>query len=128
MGLKHQAAALRARRTDSLDFDHLADEILDVARSERRELEYRVCAVLASRARQLLGAHAPGDGRLLREQRALVRIQLSVCPSLAQWPANPDWLSRSWSEAAVSLGVLDLKVSELLEECPFLPQHILQGG
>lgn len=32
---EHQAAALHGRRVDSLDWDHLADEILDVARSAR---------------------------------------------------------------------------------------------
>lgn len=124
---EHQAAALHGRRVDSLDWDHLADEILDVARSERRELEYRVSAVLATLARQLLGANAPGDARLLCEQRALVLMQMSTCPSLSRWLKEPTWLARCWAESVVSLGVLDLRVSDLPEECPFGQNDLLQS-
>lgn len=124
---EHQAAALRARRVGGLDFDHLTDAILDVARAERRELEYRVCAVLATLARQLLGALAPGDARLLREQRALVRMQLSACPSLSKWLDDAAWWASCWRESVITLGVLDLPVSELPEVCPFSQHDLLPG-
>lgn len=53
---EHQAAAIRTRQADRLDWSHLSDEVLDVSRAERRELSYRVSALLASLARQLLSA------------------------------------------------------------------------
>jgi len=41
-----QAAALRARHYEMLDFEHLAEEVEGLARSERRELRSRLMRVL----------------------------------------------------------------------------------
>ncbi|MGQ5490883.1 DUF29 family protein [Thauera sp. ZXT1-4] len=78
-----QAAALRSRQVDRLDWDNLAEEVLDVARGERRELGYRVAALMASLARQALFhiAPKPPNLRLVREHRKLVAMQLATCPS-----------------------------------------------
>lgn len=41
-----QAAFIRAGRFDMLDLEHLADEIEDVGKSERRELRNRMAVLL----------------------------------------------------------------------------------
>ena len=44
---QEQARLLRARRFDELDIEHLADEIEDVGKSEKRELASRMAVLLA---------------------------------------------------------------------------------
>ncbi|MBE7210863.1 MAG: DUF29 domain-containing protein, partial [Gluconacetobacter diazotrophicus] len=44
-----QAALIRARRFDELELDHLADEIEDVNKSERRELASRMAVLIMHR-------------------------------------------------------------------------------
>jgi hypothetical protein len=43
---QEQAAQLRARRTEGLDWDHLAEEIQWMVGRDRRELESRLCVIL----------------------------------------------------------------------------------
>ena len=42
-----QARLIRAGRFDQLDIEHIADEVEDVGRSERRELASRMTVLLA---------------------------------------------------------------------------------
>ena len=44
---QEQARLLRARRFAEFDIEHLADEIEDVGRSEKRELASRMAVLLA---------------------------------------------------------------------------------
>ena len=44
---QEQARLLRAGRFDELDIEHLADEIEDVGKSEKRELANRMAVLLA---------------------------------------------------------------------------------
>ena len=41
-----QVALLRANRADSLDWEHLAEEIAAVGGKDRRKLESRLCVIL----------------------------------------------------------------------------------
>jgi Domain of unknown function DUF29 len=43
---QEQAALLRARRADALDWENLAEEIAAVGGSDRRKLESRLCVTL----------------------------------------------------------------------------------
>jgi len=45
--IEQQVALLRAERTDDLDLGHLIEELEDLGRSEWRELENRLEALLA---------------------------------------------------------------------------------
>lgn len=116
-----QAAALRPREAGQLDWDNLAEVILDVARAERRELGYRVSALMASLSRQAQSNTEPTlpDRRLVREQRKLVVMQLETCPSLEKWLSDPRWLSLCWSDAVASLGAIGFRVDHLPEGCPW---------
>ncbi len=66
-----QASHIRARRFDLLDLEHLADEIQDVGKSERRELESRMAVLLAHWLKWKYQPDRRGSSwdRTIREQR-----------------------------------------------------------
>lgn len=113
-----QAEALRNRAMAKLDWTNLADEILDVAKTEQRELGKRVSALMASLCRH---DAAPGTAaaRLVREHQKLVLLQLSDCPSLERYLSDPTWLSHRWVDAVAGLGAEGFPVEELPEENPW---------
>ena len=116
-----QAQALRNRDVENLDWDHLADEILDVAKAERRELEARVSNLMVSLARhQFLGLALDAAAlRRMHEQRKLVTMQLADNPSLKPCLASQAWLSQCWSSAMVALGDQGYQIAELPESSPW---------
>lgn len=119
-----QAEALRNRAIAKLDWTNLADEILDVAKTEQRELGKRVSALMASLCRH---DAAPGTAaaRLVREHQKLVLLQLSDCPSLERYLSDPRWLAQCWSDAVSGLGAEGFPVEELPEDNPWSAVHLL---
>lgn len=116
-----QAKALRDRDVENLDWENLADEILDVAKAEERELGRRVSSLMASLAKIKLFGGAPGHGnvRLVHEHRKLVKLQLKDTPSLHGRLVDADWLSNCWSNAIISMAAAGLPVEALPEENPW---------
>lgn len=120
-----QAQALRSRAVAKLDSDNLADEILDVAKAEQRELAKRVSALMASLSRHDAASGA-ASARLVREHKKLVLLQLSDCPSLEKYLSDSKWLSHCWSDAVVRLGAAGFPVEDLPEDNPWNAVHLLQ--
>lgn len=115
-----QAQALRNRDVASLDWEHLADEILDVAKAEDRELGFRVSNLMMSLIKRDLMEISLGSAgaRLIHEQRKLVAMQLARNPSLQKCLSQDAWLSRCWSAAIVTLGEQGHSVERLPDEPP----------
>ena len=98
---QQQARLLREGRFSELDVEHLADEIEDVGKSEKRELASR-CAVLM--AHLLKWRFQPsirsGSWRAtIRDQRKRIEIALKVTPSLKAVMRESDWREDVWLDA-----------------------------
>ena len=105
-----QARLLRAGLLDQLDIEHIADEIEDVGKSEKRELASRMAVLLAH---LLKGQYQPvrrGTSweRTVREQRKQVLRKLKETPSLGPLLSDPDWVEGAWGDV---LDVLQLQAS-----------------
>ena len=79
-----QAALLRARRADSLDWEHLAEEIAAVGGKDRRKLESRLCVILLHLLKWQAQPALRGASwrKTLRTQRREIRKLLKQSPSL----------------------------------------------
>ena len=119
-----QAAALRARRWDELDVEHLAEEVESLGRSERRELENRSLVIV----QHLLKArHQPmrsGWRATIRaEQAALARL-LRDNPSLRR--EVPQAIRAIYPEARdLAAEEMGIPIGDLPATCPFTPEDIL---
>lgn len=96
-----QAALLRARRFDLLDIEHLADEIEDVGKSEKRELDSRMVVLVMH---LLKWKYQPGRRGISWEssievQRERIAQRLRKTPSLKTALADSEWLSIVWRDA-----------------------------
>lgn len=85
-----QAALLAARRAEALDWNHLAEEIASLGRSEKREIENRLSFLIQH---LLKWRHQPdrqsGNWRAtIIEQRRRIARELSDSPSLRGYPAE----------------------------------------
>lgn len=73
-----QAALLRARRFEALDIEHLAEEIEDVGKSERRELASRMAVLVAHLLQWQYQPvrHGSGWARAIKEQRKAITLHI----------------------------------------------------
>ena len=93
-----QAELLRTHQWSALDIDNIAEEIEDVGRSELREFDSRVAALIGhllkwkfqpeKRSRRWTGA--------IGRQRLRVEGRLRRTPSLRRFLADEEWLQDVW--------------------------------
>jgi hypothetical protein len=122
--IDHQAAALRARRWDELDVEHLAEEVEALGRSERRELRNRLDVI----ARHLLKLSRQRERAswqaTIREQRRALALLLEDNPSLRR--EVPEAIRAVYAaareDAAEEMGV---PVTMFPETNPFTPEDVL---
>jgi hypothetical protein len=122
-----QAYALKARRLESLDWENLAEEVEDLARSERRELESRLEVLI-----QHLLKWQFRPKRRSRSCTATIAVQrfkiwrrLEQNPGLR--PAIPEILADVYAAAHIDLinGVLQGARPCPLESCPWTFEQIM---
>jgi Domain of unknown function DUF29 len=94
---QEQARALRDRDFSRLDIEHLADEIEDVGKSEKRELANRVAVLLL----HLLKWRSQPERRSASWRRTSERIALLIkgTPSLKAILGEEDWRQDMWLDA-----------------------------
>jgi hypothetical protein len=98
---QEQARLLRARRFAELDIEHLADEIEDVGKSEKRELASRMAVLVA----HLLKWSRQPEMRTnswrstIRDQRRRVALAIKETPSLKAVMRDRDWQEDTWLDA-----------------------------
>ncbi len=119
---EEQARLLRAGRFAELDIEHLADEIEDVGKSEKRELASRMALLLA----HLLKWTSQPTGRTnswrstINDQRKRVAIAIAETPSLKAVMRDPLWQEGVWLDArAQARKETGLAEDELPEACPW---------
>jgi Domain of unknown function DUF29 len=100
---EEQAALLRAGQFSKLDLEHIADEIEDVGKTEKRELASRMAVLMA----HLLKWQAQPDRRSrswqsgLNEERKRIALALDETPSLQTTLIEPKRRAAVWSDARV---------------------------
>jgi Domain of unknown function DUF29 len=123
---EEQAALLRARRTEGLDWENLAEEIRSMGGRDRRRLESRLCVILLHllKWQSQPGLRGASWRKTLRVQRREIRKLLKQSPSLRrQVPAlvreaYPDAIK----DAADETG---LPPDRCPVDCPYAPDEVL---
>jgi len=95
-----QARLIRSGQFDQLDIEHIADEIEDVGKSERRELASRMAVLITHLLKwqyQAAFRSASWSGSI-REQRKRIAMALDETPSLKLSLADAKWLQAAWSD------------------------------
>jgi hypothetical protein len=123
---QEQAALLRARQADRLDWENLAEEIAAVGGSDRRKLESRLCVVLLHLLKWQAQPALRGASwrKTLRTQRREIRKLLQQSPSLRRHvselirEAYPDAVKDAVDETG-------LPVDKFPNVCPYLPDAVL---
>ena len=123
---RQQAMLLRARETEGLDWDHLAEEILSMAGRDRRELKNRLRIVLLHLLKWQTQPAKRGASwrKSLRTQRRHIRDLFQLSPSLrSQVPAlmrqsYPDAIKDAVDETGLQSDRFPL-------DCPYTPSVVL---
>lgn len=122
-----QASFLRSGRFDALDIEHLADEIEDVGKSERREFENRMALLLSHLLKWQYQPERRGSSwqRTIKDQRRMIAIRLQKTPSLKPDLDDPDFWLGAWADAARQAenetGILNV----FPDVCPWSSDEIL---
>lgn len=101
---KEQANLIRAGRFDLLDLDHIAEEIEDVGKSEKRELASRMVVLLAHLLKWKFQPQLQCKSwqRTIAVQRKDIHYALDEAPSLRASLADEKWLDLVWSKSVVA--------------------------
>jgi Domain of unknown function DUF29 len=126
-----QAALLRSGNLLALDIEHIAEEILDVGKSEQRELKSRIAVLLA----HLLKWEFQPERRskswelTIKEQRKAIAIHLRQVPSLKSSLTNSDWKDLAWIDAvSIAERETGMERSDFPENCPWGMEKVLSDG
>jgi hypothetical protein len=125
-----QAALLRSGRFDLLDAAHIADEIEDVGKSEKRELASRTAILLAHLLKWQAQAAYRGNSweRTIRAQRTAIRLHLEEVPSLKAVMCDPRWLGVVWADA-VGKAAQETGLGDFPDDCPWaITTEVLAEG
>jgi hypothetical protein len=96
-----QARLLRAGLFSQLDIEHIAEEIEDVGKSEKRELESRMAVLLAHLLKWQHQPERQGNSwrNTIKVQRKGIANRLRKTPSLKPDLEDPEWWESVWAEA-----------------------------
>ncbi len=126
---EQQAALLRRGQWSQLDIDNIAEEIEDVGKSEKRELQSRL-SVLTS---HLLKWKFQPTRRThswqntIREQRTAIGQYIKKTPSLKSLMRNSNWLASVYRRAVVDT-YAETALPVLPNESPWTITEILTEG
>jgi len=119
---QEQARLLRAGRFSELDIEHLADEIEDVGKSEKRELASRMAVLLAHLLKwSRQPEHRTNTWRAtINDQRKRIALAIKETPSLKTVMRDRDWQVGVWLDAlAEARKETRLAEEDLPEACPW---------
>jgi hypothetical protein len=123
---REQAALLRARRTEGLDWDHLAEEILSMAGRDRRELKNRLRIILLHLLKWQAQPAKRGASwrKSLRTQRRHIRDLLQLSRSLRSQVAA--LMRQCYSDALKdAVDETGLPADRFPADCPYAANEVL---
>jgi hypothetical protein len=126
---QEQAALLRARRADALDWENLAEEIAAVGGSDRRKLESRLCVILLHLLKWQAQPALRGASwrKTLRTQRREIRKLLQQSPSLRR--QVPQLIREAYPDAVKdAVDETGLPAEQFPSSCPYAPDDVLDEG
>jgi hypothetical protein len=96
-----QARLLRSGDFSAIDVEHIAEEIEDVARSERRELKHRLSILIAHLLKWKYQPERRGASwsSTIRLQRSEIKYALHEMPSLHHCFDDESWIATAWESA-----------------------------
>lgn len=96
-----QAALLRSGQLSAIDIENIAEEILDVGKSEQRELESRMAVLLAHLLKWKFQPERRGSSweETIDTQRSRIERRLRKTPSLKASLSDADWWADAWDDA-----------------------------
>jgi ribosomal protein L29 len=121
----HQADALRRRASNELDWENVAEEIQDVAKSEQREIESRLavlCAHLLQWRFQSKRRSRSWRGSIAEARNQIARVTRDS-PSLRSYPHKV--LAEAYA-AARRVAEAETGLTKLPAECPWSAEQLLQ--
>ncbi len=124
-----QAEFIRNKQFHLLDLAHLAEEIEDVGKSEKRELASRMAVLLA----HLLKWHYQPErqsnswSRTIKTQRIQIALSLQETPSLRTSLTDESWQKRAWADA-MDLATKETGLDTFPEVCPWSIADVLTEG
>ncbi len=123
-----QAALLRSGQLSALDIEHIAEEIEDVGKSEKRELASRMAVLLAHLLKWQCqpGRRGSSWSRTIKEQRKAIAAAMRQTPSLKASLRDTDWLAGTWSDA-VTKAVDETGLDNFPEDCPWSMEQVLSA-
>jgi hypothetical protein len=121
-----QAALLRAGKLSAIDIEHIAEEIEDVGRSEKRELASRMAVLLVHLLKWQFQPRRRGSSwqRTIKEQRNAIGLHLEETPSLKVSLSNPKWLAATWADT-VTKAINETGLDQFPEVCPWDMEQVL---
>lgn len=125
---EQQASLLRAGRWSELDVDNIAEEIEDVGKSEKRELQSRLALLIAHLLKWAYQQHMRGHNWVytIREQRAAIDLGIVKSPGLQSVLADPAWVQQTYHHAKVK-AYEDMHDAILPDELPWTMEQILSS-
>jgi hypothetical protein len=123
------AELIRNRRFDKIDLEHVAEEIEDMGKRDRREVQSRLTAI----TRYLLSWQVRPELReasnwlvMINGHRTEVELILDDSPSLCKIPAVLPDVYRVASELAAI--ETELALDRFPSACPYTPEQLLDHG
>jgi hypothetical protein len=127
-----QARLIREKRFDLLDIEHIADEIEDVGKSERRELASRMAVLLVHLLKWQFQPERRGASweSSIRHQRERLALALKATPSLKTVLRDPDWRRDAWLDGiARAAKETALDEATFPDACPWdMAAEVLKDG
>jgi hypothetical protein len=125
---EEMAAALRARRMEAVDIEHVAEEIEDLAKSNRRELENRIIRILEHLLKLRLAKGLILEYNQRSWHASIVRQQTEIDSLLRQSPSlgrliDPEFIQACYLRAA-AIVTAEYGV-EPPAQCPFQRGDVL---
>ena len=128
---QEQAQLLRSGQWSRLDIEHLADEIEDVGKSEKRELASRLAVLMAHLLKWQYQPQMRATGSswklTIREQRKRIEAALRETPSLKATMRDPEWLAGAWSDALL-IAARETGLEIFPEQNPWSMEQVLSPG
>jgi len=123
---QEQANLLRSGRFDALDIEHLAEEIEDVGKSEKRELASRMAVLLTHLLKWQFQPGRRGSSwqRTIKEQRKAIALHIKETPSLKASLANSDWLGTVWADG-ITKAIEETGLDTFPENMPWTVEQVL---
>ena len=121
-----QAALLRSGQWSAIDIENIAEEILDVGKSEQRELTSRMAVLLAHLLKWQFQPERRGKSwtSTIRHQRTAITIHLKHVPSLKPKLNDSDWQRLIWADTLM-MAEKETGLDDFPETCPWSIENIL---